>query len=282
MAETTIDADELAAALGAATARPLGAGTFGETWLVEDVAVDGARAAVAVKVLHGERVSADLVRREVHGLTLVRIPQIVELLEVRAVELSGGHRICLLFEHIPGGDAQSHVSAGRHPSHNELRVFARELMTALAALHERGVVHRDIKLANVILRGGHWDRPVLIDFGLSKRLADTSYTVGPGPVGTPPYMAPEVLRSEPARKSADLWACGVVLYVLATGRFPYFDDAADLTMDDLVDLVIGPPRPLPDGLPDDLAEVIVRLLQPVEYQRGSAKRALADIERFGW
>ncbi|MFK4729489.1 serine/threonine-protein kinase [Agromyces mediolanus] len=278
----TIDADELAGALDGAGATLLGAGTFGETWLVDGVDVEGVRSSVAVKVLHAERVNPDLVRREVHGLTLVRIPQIVELLEVRAFELTGGHRIGLLFEHVPGGDAESHIVAGRHPSSDELCVFARELITALDALHGHEVIHRDVKLANIVLRDGRWDQPVLIDFGLSKRLADSSFTIGPGPVGTPPYMAPELLRSEPARKSADLWACGVVLYMLAAGRFPYFDDATGLTVDDLADIVVGPPRPLPDGLPEDLERLILRLLEQEEYRRGSAKRALADIERMGW
>ncbi|XP_078404372.1 ribosomal protein S6 kinase-related protein-like isoform X1 [Cetorhinus maximus] len=97
-----------------------------------------------------------------------------------------------------------------------VRVFAAELGSAIGFLHDFGIVHRDVKMENVLLNErGHLR---LTDFGLCRRLCrgERAYTI----CGTVQYMAPEVLRGSPYNHAADWWSLGVLLFALVTGKFP--------------------------------------------------------------
>ena len=131
-----------------------------------------------------------------------------------------------------------------------------------------------------MLRDGKWSRPVLIDFGLTRPLSGGTMTLYPALVGTIPWMSPEQLQGERARKAGDIWACGVILYQMLTGMHPFFHgiDIRNMEAEELVDLVSVPAPDLPTSVPDDLASLVKRLLIPdPPNQRGSAKRALRDL-----
>src|SRR5262249_8108825 len=111
------------------------------------------------------------------------------------------------------------------PSATVLR-YGRQIASALAHAHERGVVHRDLKSANVMITP-EGDTKVL-DFGLARQLAapgehsaELTLTGEGTVVGTPGYLAPEVLRGEKAGPASDLWALGVILFEMTTGRLPF-------------------------------------------------------------
>jgi serine/threonine protein kinase len=104
------------------------------------------------------------------------------------------------------------------PDDYQLRAFLHGVANGLEVLHSNQIIHRDIKPDNIILRGGDWARPVIIDLGLSRLLDLTSMTVYPWAAGTWPYMAPEQLRGERAIDRTDVWALGVVAGELATTR----------------------------------------------------------------
>ena len=107
--------------------------------------------------------------------------------------------------------------------------YLRQAAKGLLAAHAAGIVHRDIKPANLLLEGGHVERVKVLDFGLARRelrneplslSADT--LAGPGlVVGTPQYMAPEVLLGSRADARSDLWALGIVLHELCSGAVPF-------------------------------------------------------------
>src|SRR5215204_3962193 len=108
------------------------------------------------------------------------------------------------------GDVRSHLNAGSLPDDAQLREFINAVASGLELLHANQIIHRDIKPENIILRGGDWASPVIIDLGLSRLLDATTLTIYPWAAGTWPYMAPEQLRGERAIDRTDLWALGVM------------------------------------------------------------------------
>lgn len=277
LVNSATDIGALTAALGASSAGFLGAGTFGETWQVEGI--PGLPASCAVKLLRTGSFNPKRLAREVDSLTRFDFAGIMKLYEVRIVALPDGPQTALICEHIPGGEVKQRIEDSGLPKPSTVRKFAIGLLDAVRELHEADTWHRDIKPANILLRDGRWSSPVLIDFGLARAASDATMTAYPQQVGTLLYMAPEALRGEPARKLADIWSCGVVIYQLLTGRHPFITDFDGLLADDFVDLVVGDPFPLPEGIPPDLQDVVIRLLSQAPYSRGTAARALEDLRR---
>jgi eukaryotic-like serine/threonine-protein kinase len=163
--------------------------------------------------------------------------------------------------------------------------YGTQIADALAHAHERGVVHRDLKSANVIITPG--GRAKVLDFGLAKRAIaapeDTTHTqplTDAGAVaGTLAYMAPEVLRGGLADPRSDLWALGVLLYQAVTGNLPFRGTTAfEITSAIMRDS----PTALPQHVPPGLAAIIQHLLakSPGErYQRaGEVRAALEAIQ----
>jgi serine/threonine protein kinase len=181
-------------------------------------------------------------------------------------------------EFVPGGDLASALAADNWPTYDEVRAFAVGLLAGVAAMHSTETVHRDIKPENIALRGGDWSQPVLLDLGLSKMLDVDSLTTYPALFGTRPFMAPEQIRLQEARKGADVWAVGVILHLLLTKKHPFYGPkAAKVHIDEAVKLVSSGAADLPGDVPEPLRTVATRLLNAVPNQRGSAQRALSDL-----
>jgi len=134
----------------------------------------------------------------------------------------------LVFEEVVGETLASRLAReGRLGARHTVRICA-QLAAALAAVHDAGLVHRDVKPGNVLL--GRDGRARLLDFGISTRAgtpAELSVGAGPGlTVGTLPYLAPEQLAGLPAEAASDVFALGVVLYQALAGRPPFAAEAA--------------------------------------------------------
>lgn len=274
----SLTAAQVTAAFGAKSAAHLGSGTYGETWHVDGIEIDGNTTVSAVKFLRPEHFRAHLVAREVEGLMAFDDEHVVKLHAVTEREIDGESHTALLCEYIAGGDVNSNLALGR-PSQKKTIGFAAELLTAVALLHASERMHRDLKPENIILRDGNWLRPVLIDFGLSKSVTDVTRTLYPQRVGSLRYMAPQQLAGQKPRNASDLWACGVILFEVIAGRHPFIDDFAGLTEDDVADQVAGPPASLPDGTHPILVEIVERLLAEEPYARGTAERASTDLRK---
>ncbi|GIH92508.1 serine/threonine-protein kinase [Planobispora siamensis] len=193
---------------------PLGAGGFGEVHL----ALDPEGRTIAVKILH-PHVAADeaaLTRlaREVEAMRRVQDPHVAEILDA---SLSGG-RPYLATRYVQGRPLDA-VVAGEGPvKGDDLVRLGRGLAEALSAVHAAGVVHRDLKPGNVIMTD---DGPVVIDFGIACLHDSATVTTSGAVLGTPGYLAPEILEGGESGPEADIFSFAATLAYAATGRHPY-------------------------------------------------------------
>jgi serine/threonine-protein kinase len=187
----------------------LGAGSFADVYRAFDP--DLGRE-VALKLLHSARESegSETVLREGRMMARVRHPNVVT---VHGAERHEG-RVGIWMELVRGRTIDVLRREQGTFSAREAALVGLDLCRALTAVHQAGLVHRDINTRNVMRADG--GRIVLMDFGTGREAADT----GAGTAGTPYFMAPEVLRGGPATASADLYSVGVLLFHLVTGSFP--------------------------------------------------------------
>jgi serine/threonine protein kinase len=174
---------------------------------------------VALKVLRDELGADEAFRRrlarEARAAAEVSHPNLATVLEAG----EAGDRLYLAVRYVDGRSLAERLAAGGPLPVDELVRLAAEVGAGLDALHRRGIVHRDVKSANILLAAD--GTAVLGDFGLAKSRAWTVLT-GPGQVlGTLDYLAPELIRGEPAGPLSDLYALGCVLYECLAGAPPF-------------------------------------------------------------
>jgi serine/threonine protein kinase len=261
-------------AFGAEVVRPLGRGTFGETWRIDCAGQDPR----AVKILLGQQTSQQRRDREVEALERVNCPNVVRLLDKGVTVVGGVDRAVLTFEYIDGGDLSHRLRPNQRVPRQDALLFAHGLFNGLRHLHDRDVVHRDIKPANVATRGGLWSQPVILDLGLIRMLDQESITRYPTMMGTALFMAPEQLRQERARKASDVFSAGVLLHLMLSGAHPFYDEDREIHIEEAIDLIEAGPKSLPDEVPPVFAEIILRLLSAGAGDRGSARRAFHDLD----
>ena len=160
-------------------------------------------------------------RESINHRQLSGHPNIVRFIEVFVTSTHLG----ISMEYASGGELFDRiVKAGRF-SEDEARYFFQQLISGVEWCHREGVCHRDLKLENTLLDGRPAPRLKICDFGYSKSAIFDSQPKST--VGTPAYIAPEVLsRKQYAGEIADVWSCGVTLYVMLVGAYP-FEDAKD-------------------------------------------------------
>ncbi|MGE0869902.1 MAG: serine/threonine-protein kinase [Kofleriaceae bacterium] len=183
---------------------------------------------VAVKVLHDSLPDelASRQRFEVEAMAMAKLehPHCAAVLDV------GVHdgRPFVVMDFVSGTDLKTVISEGRMPIPRALEIL-RQILSGLAHAHELGIIHRDVKPANIMLgqKTGLGDHAKILDFGLA-RLQQGSNTLTRGiVVGTPAYMAPEQIRGDDIDGRADLYACGIILFELLTGTKPFHSEADD-------------------------------------------------------
>ena len=189
--------------------RELGSGGTSVVYHARDTR-DGAE--VAVKILAKERLE-DRFIREAERLSQLSHPNLVGFLEVGKHE---GHDF-LVMEYLPGGDLANHLRG--KGSEQILRLFV-EICKGLDYLHSRGIVHRDVKPANILLDAK--GKPKLTDLGSARQIdRKTRITKAGSIIGTYAYLAPEQIQSSDAGPPADLYSLGVCLFEALTGRRPF-------------------------------------------------------------
>ena len=247
---------------------PVGQGATGTVWRgLERTSGDQ----VAVKLLHeGLLRQPRLVTRFVQErsiLTMLRHEHIVGVRDLFSV----GESLALAMDFVGGGSLRQRLRDRGPLEPAEAARLLAQVAAALEQAHSLGVVHRDVKPDNILLHGGG-ERPdvKLTDFGIARMLDNPGITAPQAVIGTPYYMAPEVISGGDATPAADVYALGVVLYELVSGRTPYEGEPFAVLMGHL-DRV--PPRPA--GMPDPVWSVVTACLAKAPALRPRA----ADLER---
>lgn len=251
--------------------RKLGEGGMGVVYLAED---DALKRQVAVKVLNDRFAGTADARtrflREARAAAGIDSPNVVRVHHVH------DDPPAIVMEYVPGVPLEEWAEArtGKVTA-AEVVWVARELLTGLAAAHAKGIVHRDVKPHNAIVAGG---RIKLLDFGLARTpTAVDGITVLGGVVGTPAYMSPEQAKGQAPDPRADVFAVGVTLYRLVTGRSPYHMGISVITENGKT---IHPPSlKLPAGLSGFVARLMSR--NPADRPKDAAEalELLAKIDR---
>lgn len=247
----------------------LGQGAMGQVYLCHDPVIDRQ---VAVKILHphilADRHADEMrnrFRREARAAARCQHPNIVTVYDV------GEHdgRDYIVMEYVQGEELRFFLERGERLGDAERLYIVREVLEALGYAHARGVVHRDVKPANIILtdEGG----VKVADFGIA-RIDRSDLTQAGSLMGTPTYMAPEGLRGEPVGPSGDLYSVGMVLFELVTGRRPAPEHIHSGQVDEFVATTLDSTP----ALPESLASVIRRALAPSPEQRFDSADAFRD------
>ena len=251
----------------------LGEGGMGTVYQVRHAVLDRM---YALKVLNANVMAMDpeagpRFLREARSAARIRHPNIVDVFDYGT--LSDG-RPYLVMELLEGESLEDLVERGPVPVATVLEI-ARQLATALAAAHDRGVVHADLTASNVLVAGREPLTVKLVDFGLSVAI-DELPVAADVVFGTVQYISPEQLRGFPATDLSDQYSFGVVLFQLLTGKRPYdHPNVRDLGILHLTAPIPKVESPL-EPLPARLAEIVTTCLQKQPKLRFPNMRALLD------
>lgn len=198
--------------------RDIGSGNFGIARLMRDRATGEL---IAVKYIErGEKIDKNVERELINHRSLLH-PNIIKFKEVFLTPTHLG----IAMEYAAGGELFDRIAKAGRFNEDEARFFFQQLISGVQYCHSQGVCHRDLKLENTLLDHRPAPRLKICDFGYSKSALFDSQPKST--VGTPAYIAPEVLsRKQYAGEIADVWSCGVTLYVMLVGAYP-FEDPAD-------------------------------------------------------
>lgn len=261
--------------------RLLGSGGMGHVYVARDTEL-GREVALKVASFDGADAQSRL-RREAQHASRLSHPHICHIYDVGR---SDG-RLFVVMELVPGQSLAELLREGPLPIANARR-YGIEIADALAHAHEHGVTHRDLKSTNVMITPKRGAK--VLDFGLARSLdtnqidavshSQRSLTDEGLIAGTLPYMSPELLRGQRGDHRSDIWALGVLLYEMVTGRRP-FTGATGFEVSAAI--LHQPPEAFPSNVPTDLRAIIQRCLEknPAErYQQASdVSVALAEMKQ---
>ncbi len=254
--------------------RQLGKGGMGSVWLAENLAL---RTTVAVKFMSRELAATEEGRmrfaREAAAASQVRSPHVVQMFD-HGLTREGVPFIVM--ELLEGEDLGARVRRLGAPSPTEIATMISQAAKALSRAHERGIVHRDIKPDNLFLCQGDDDEIFVkvIDFGIAKVADGVASTTRTGAMmGTAYYMSPEqMMGSREVDHRTDVWALGVVVYELLTGRLPFDGETIGALALAIHTATPTPVRALRPDLPSEIDVFIERsLARDLAVRFGSVK-----------
>jgi serine/threonine-protein kinase len=243
----------------------IGGGGMGQVYRAEQSALGRS---VAVKIVHPYLLSDDTVSgrfiNEARLASRLNHPNSVAVIDFGRTE---DGLLYLVMEHLRGRDLARVLVEDWPLSFERIIDILRQLLDVLAEAHQLGIVHLDLKPDNIVLeptrRGGDFVK--VVDFGLARMLAGSSGTSDPSMTisGTPDYMAPEQCRGERPDARSDLYAVGVILFLLLTGRLPFEAEAPTQVLLNHLTQPPPDPREVNPGrrIPDGIVEVLQRALE---------------------
>ena len=218
---------------------------------------------VAIKILHSflsEKTDIlNRFQREAKHIASLAHPNIVQVYDFDTF----GVLYYMVMEFIDGTTLKTLIkenqSEGKLISFKEsVRIIA-DVGKALAYAHSRGVVHRDVKPANIMI--DRTNRVVLTDFGLAKITSGPQFTTTGALVGTPAYMSPEQGVGQQGDARSDIYSLGAVFYQMVTGRFPFIAETPIATVFKHINAPLPWPRTINPDIPEALEKILVRLLE---------------------
>lgn len=251
--------------------RDLGSGNFGVARLMRDRATNEQ---VAVKFIErGDRIDRNVEREIVNHRMLTHS----NIIGFKEVFLTPSH-LGIVMEYAAGGELfERIVKAGRF-SEDEARYFFQQLISGVDYCHRSGVCHRDLKLENTLLDGNPAPRLKICDFGYSKSALDSQPK---STVGTPAYIAPEVLqRKEYNGQTADVWSCGVTLYVMLVGAYPFEDPNDPRNFRKTIQRIMNVRYSFPPNL--KISPECLDLIAKIFLANPTQRITIADIKAHPW
>lgn len=250
---------------------PIGEGAFSVTYRAVDTSL---QRDVAIKVLREQYAVHEgfdsRFEREARSAARISHPNVISVYDYGRQ----GHLPYIVMQYVDGPNLKEYVREEGPLTVEEAINFARQILDGLAAIHDEGIIHRDVKPQNVLIDTGLQAK--ITDFGVAFVTVDPGLTETGMAVGTAAYMAPEQASGEPVGPQADLYAVGVILYELLTGRLPFPGDNPVQVMYRHVNEMPEPPRSLNRSVPLGVEAVILKALAKDPYDRFPDARTMVD------
>ncbi len=234
---------------------------------------------VAVKILKSEYLANEEFKRrfrnESKAVAVLSHPNIVKVFDV-----SFGDAIqYIVMEYVEGITLKNYITQQGVVDQREALYFITQILRALKHAHDKGIVHRDIKPQNILLIS---DGTIKVtDFGIARISENATRTMTDGAIGSVHYISPEQAKGSLTDSRTDLYATGVILYEMLTGKLPFQSDNAVSVA--LMQLQNDPvkPREINSSIPEGLEEIIIHAMQKVPAERyQSANEMINDITEF--
>ncbi|XP_071725604.1 serine/threonine-protein kinase SAPK7-like isoform X1 [Rutidosis leptorrhynchoides] len=254
--------------------KDIGSGNFGVARLMRNKVT---KELVAMKYIERGQKIDENVAREIINHRSLQHPNIIRF---REVVLTPTH-LAIVMEYAAGGELFDRIcNAGRF-SEDEARYFFQQLISGVHYCHFMQICHRDLKLENTLLDGSPAPRLKICDFGYSK--SSLLHSRPKSTVGTPAYIAPEVLsRKEYDGKLADVWSCGVTLYVMLVGAYPFEDPKDPKNFRKTIQRIMAAEYKIPDyvHISQDCRHLLSRIF--VASASRVCRISLKDIKSHPW
>ena len=260
--------------------RLLGQGGMGAVYAAEDGEFDGELVALKTILTPGENVERALARfkKEIQLARRVAHPNVCRIFDVGYDGAGPGKTIFVSMEYVTGVPLKNFIQQKGRLNEREALAILRDVAAALDATHAAGLIHRDVKSANVMLAEG--GRAVLMDFGLAclsnPEEGEPSLTKTGAIIGTPAYMAPEQIEGTPLTAATDIYALGMIIYEMVTGRLPY---EGDTPMNILAKRLREPPTTPAHFVPNLKTEWERTILRCLEHDPAKRFRSAMDVVR---
>ncbi|KAK8479650.1 hypothetical protein V6N13_021264 [Hibiscus sabdariffa] len=252
--------------------KDIGSGNFGVAKLVRD---KWSGELYAVKYIERGPKIDEHVQREIMNHRSLKHPNIIRFKEVL---LTPTH-LAIVMEYAAGGELFERIcNAGRF-SEDEARFFFQQLISGVSYCHAMQICHRDLKLENTLLDRSTAPRLKICDFGYSK--SSVFHSQPKSTVGTPAYIAPEVLsRKEYDGKIADVWSCGVTLYVMLVGAYPFEDPEDPKNFRKTIQRILSVHYSIPDYV--RVSKECIHLLSRIFVADPDKRITIPEIKQHPW
>eukprot|EP00049_Salpingoeca_infusionum_P018125 m.355872 g.355872 ORF g.355872 m.355872 type:complete len:467 (-) comp17368_c0_seq1:295-1695(-) len=222
---------------------------------------------IPVKTLKQSEISK--IEREIRICSALRHDNIVQLRKAYRDDST----FYLVFEYISGGELFDEIVTRKSYNEKDASTCLHQILSGLDNCHQRKIIHRDLKPENLLLASRERDAPVkLTDFGLAVIMdAGPKYF---GFAGTPGYLSPEVIRRTPYDEKVDVWACGVILYILLVGYPPFWEEDQTKLYEQIKACNYDFPSPEWDTVTESAKELITLMLDPNPAKRPSVRQCL--------